>query len=344
MGTKGPTLHEVADRAGVSIATVSRVARGFEQVSATTRDRVLEAIDDLNYRPSHFGRALVKRRHGALGIVFPGLRGPYYSEVIHGFEVEAVKARMSVMILGTELLREADELVLGMADRADGLAIMGGTIGDDLIRRIADRGTPLVTMARHALGSTPNVRVDNMSGTLALVRHLLVDHQYDRLEFVGSIDGAPDGADRWAGFVQAHHDAGMTPPDVPAAQGFEETAGVVAAHRLLDRNGTPPRAIVCVNDEVAIGMLSAMALRGVQVPEDIAITGWDDIPFAGVVSSPLTTVHQPARELGAQTARSLLASIEQRPENPGQIVLPTTFVTRASCGCAWHPFHLESPP
>jgi LacI family transcriptional regulator len=344
MGTKGPTLHEVADRAGVSIATVSRVARGFEQVSAATRDRVLEAIDDLNYRPSHFGRALVKRRHGALGIVFPGLRGPYYSEVIHGFEVEAVQARMSVMILGTELLREADELVLGMGDRADGLAIMGGTIGDDLIRRIADRGTPLVTMARHALGSIPNVRVDNVSGTMALVRHLLVDHQYDRLAFVGSIDGAPDGADRWAAFVQAHHDAGMAPPDAPAAKGFEETAGVVAAHRLLDNNDGMPRAVVCVNDEVAIGMLSAMTLRGIRVPEDIAITGWDDIPFAGVVSSPLTTVHQPARELGAQTARLLLDHIEQRLEGAREIVLPTELITRASCGCTRHSNHPESPP
>ena len=99
---KSPTLHEVADRAGVSIATVSRVARGFGQVSPATRGKVLEVIEELNYRPSHFGRALVKRRHGALGLVFPGIRGPYYSEVIHGFEVESVAARMSLMILGTD--------------------------------------------------------------------------------------------------------------------------------------------------------------------------------------------------------------------------------------------------
>mgnify|MGYP000952985312 CR=1 FL=1 len=90
MRTKGPTLHEVAERAGVSIATVSRVARGLDQISDETRARVQAAIDELNYRPSHFGQALVRRRHGTLGIVFPGISGPYYSEVIHGYEMEAI--------------------------------------------------------------------------------------------------------------------------------------------------------------------------------------------------------------------------------------------------------------
>lgn len=343
MGGKGPTLHEVANRAGVSIATVSRVARGFGQVSDETRSRVLDVIDDLNYRPSHFGQALVKRRHGALGIVFPGLRGPYYSEVIHGFEVEAVKARLSLMILGTELLREADELVFGMADRVDGLAIMGGTAGDDLIRRIAARGTPVVTIARHALADISNVRVDNREGTLALVRHLLIDHHYDRLAFVGSVGGSPDGADRWEAFVQAHREAGIRPPDGPVAHGFEGASGAAAAQGLLASH-SPPRGVVCVNDEVAIGMLGVMTSHGIRVPEDIAVTGWDDIPIAKVVSPPLTTVRQPARLLGAQTAYQLLGTLEQRPQSIHEIVLPTELVTRASCGCVRHHPSPDSPP
>jgi LacI family transcriptional regulator len=342
MGTKGPTLHEVADRAGVSIATVSRVARGIDQVSDATRSRVLEAIDDLNYRPSHFGRALVKRRHGALGIVFPGLRGPYYSEVIHGFEVEAVRARLSLMILGTERLKEADELVLGMGDRADGLAVMGGTIGDDLIRQIAARGIPVVTMARHMLPGIPNTRVDNTTGTMALVRHLLVDHRYDPLAFVGSVRDSPDGEDRWRAFVQAHHDVGVMPPDAPLAEGFDGPSGAESARRALT-GPTRPRAVVCVNDEVAIGILGVMTAHEVHVPEDIAITGWDDIPLARVVSTPLTTVHQPARTLGARTARLLLAGIEGRPHDAWESVLPAELVTRASCGCEWHPPPFDEP-
>lgn len=330
---KSPTLHEVADRAGVSIATVSRVARGFGQVSPATRSKVLEVIEDLNYRPSHFGRALVKRRHGALGLVFPGLRGPYYSEVIHGFEVESVAARMSLMILGTELLGSAEEQVLGMADRTDGLAIMGGAVADDIVDRLIRRNIPIVTLARHQLGDIPNVRVDNYANTVALTRHLIEEHGYRRLQFIGNIVGAPDATDRWAGFRQAHRDAGLEPPDQPFFFGYEQTAGVLAANEILD-SPPWPQAIVCGNDELAFGALSAAAARGVRVPHDLAITGWDDIPFARIATPPLTTVHQPARDLGAETARLLLGRIRGLPDPPHELVLPTELVIRASCGCA----------
>lgn len=336
MGTKGPTLHEVADRAGVSIATVSRVARGLDQISVDTRSRVLAAIDELNYRPSHFGRALVKRRHGTLGIVFPGLRGPYYSEVIHGFEVEAVAAEMSLLILGTEMLPRADAQVLGMADRADGLAVMGGTIGDDLILRLAARGVRIVTMARTRLAGIPNTRVDNFASTLALVTHLIQGHGYDRLAFVGNIVGAPDAHERWHGFVQAHRDAGLAPPVEPLSSAFEQASGVQAALRILDLPERP-RAIVCGNDEVATGMLSTLAARGIRVPHDIAVTGWDDGPFARYATPPLTTVSQPARALGQQTARTLLYQIEHGGPFEHEVVLSTEPIIRASCGCPFDP-------
>ncbi len=336
MGTKGPTLHEVADRAGVSIATVSRVARGLDQISVETRSRVLAAIDELNYHPSHFGRALVKRRHGTLGIVFPGLRGPYYSEVIHGFEVEAVAAGMSLLILGTEMLPKADAQVLGMADRADGLAVMGGTIGDDLILRLAARGVPIVTMARSRLAGIPNTRVDNFASTLALVTHLIQHHGYDRLEFVGNIVGAPDAGERWRGFVQGHLDAGLEPPLEPIASAYEQASGVQAALRILELPRLP-RVLVCGNDEVATGLLSSLAARGVRVAHDIAVTGWDDGPFARYATPPLTTVSQPARALGQQTARTLLNQIEHGQPIEHEVVLSTEPIIRASCGCPFDP-------
>jgi len=336
MGAKGPTLHEVAERAGVSIATVSRVARGLDQISAETRTKVLTAIDDLNYHPSHFGRALVKRRHGTLGIVFPGLRGPYYSEVIHGFEVEAVAAEMSLLILGTEHLASADAQALGMADRADGIAIMGGTINDILILRLAGRGIPIVTMARAKLGDVPNTRVDNYSSTLALVTHLIHEHGYEHLEFVGGIVGAPDALERWRGFVEAHRVAGLTPPPKPLSSAFEHTSGMQAALQILDLSPRP-RAIVCGNDEIASGMMSTFAALGISVPHQIAVTGWDNSPLARYTTPPLTTIAQPARVLGQQTARMLLALIEHADEVEDEIVLSTEPIIRASCGCPFDP-------
>ncbi len=332
MAGKNPTLHEVAAQAGVSIATVSRVARGFGQVSPATRGKVLEVIENMNYRPSHFGRALVKRRHGALGLVFPGLRGPYYSEVIHGFELESVAARMSLMIVGTELLGSAEEQVLGMADRTDGLAVMGGAVGDELVQRLVRRQIPVVTLSRRQLDDIPNVRVDNYSNTVALTRHLIDVHGYRNLQFIGNIVGAPDATDRWAGFQQAHREAGLNPPDDPVAFGYEQTAGVLAANQIFDRPPWP-EAIVCGNDELAFGALSAAAAREIRVPHDLAITGWDDIPFARIATPPLTTVHQPARDLGAETARMLLNRINGLPDPPEELVLPTRLEIRASCGC-----------
>jgi len=335
MGPKGPTLHEVAARAGVSIATVSRVARGLDQISESTRSRVLSAIEELQYRPSHFGRALVKQRHGALGVVFPGLRGPYYSEVIHGFELEAIDNEMSLLILGTEHLRQAERQVLGMADRSDGLAIMGGTLSDELIRQLVQRGVPVVTMARLPLDDIPTARVDSFASTHALVTHLIRDHHATNMVFVGSLEGSHDGEERWRAFLQAHHDAHLTPPDAPRHSACEQDSGVQAARAILALNDLPD-AVVCGNDEIATGVLGAFTARGVRVPEDVAVTGWDDSPWARYVAPPLTTVAQPARVLGQHTARLLLTRIARAvPEEP-DVVLPCELVIRASCGCAFN--------
>lgn len=332
MSGNGTTVREVAGRANVSIATVSRVVRGVGQVAPETRRRVEAAIADLEYRPSHFGRALVERRHAALGIVFPGLSGPYYSEVIHGLEAEAVTARQSVLILGTHLLRQADELVLEMASRVDGLAVFGGTVTDATLRRLVDRRVPIVLLARRPLDGVPTVRVDNFAPTHALTLHLLRVHGYERLAFIGNPRGSPDVTDRWRGFVAAHREVGVAPPAEPVRVGLGQADGLVAAARLLDGE-QPPRALVCANDETATGAYGAATARGVRIPHQLAITGWDDIPLARLLSPPLTTVHQPMRELGARTAQVLLARIRGEDVGASDVVLPTRLELRASCGC-----------
>lgn len=285
-------------------------------------------------------------RHGTLGIVFPGVRGPYYAEVIHGFEVAAVSAEMSVLILATELLSRSNSCVIELANRTDGLAIMGGTIDDDLIKRVADMGRPVVTMARSRMDGIHNTRVDNFSSTLALVTHLIQDHGYDHLAFVGNVVGAPDATDRWRGFVQAHHNAGLTPPENPLSSAWEQESGVRAALQILEMRDRP-RAVVCGNDEIASGMISSFAASGVLVPHEIAVTGWDNARFSRYSSPPLTTVSQPARALGRQTARMLLSLMDGSETVPEDVVLSTEPIIRRSCGCAFDPmtgFSLKSDP
>ena len=331
MVKKAVNLEEVAAHAGVSTATVSRVARGIGQVSAATREKVLAAIAELGFRPSHLGRALAARRHGALGLVFPGLSGPYYSEVIAGFEEEAVASRLSVLILGTHLLREAHELVLDMADRVDGIGILGGSVPDAVVDALMTRDCPVVQMAGSHRTGVVTIRSESTEAVRTLTHHLLADHGYRRLAFVGNPTGSPDGQSRWDGFRQAHRDAGLPVPRTPVRVSHDQPGGLVAADALFTGSRTP-RAVVCVNDESALGVLVAALGRGLSVPDDVAITGFDDVPAAALTAPQLTTVRQPIRELGARTVRALRAAIDGEPST-GDDILPTRIVVRASCGC-----------
>jgi LacI family transcriptional regulator len=334
MARSTPTLHEVAKAAGVSIATVSRVIHGGRGVSDVLRQRVQRAVDELGYRPSHSGRALQQRRHSAIGIVFPGLYGPYYSEVIHGIEAVAIEHRIAVMILGTHLLDGASDHVMSLADRTDGLAVLGGTLDAEELGRLAALGKPLVLMAQHQALDLPTCRVDNRSSTRELTDHLLTAHALSHLVFVGNTDNSPDVSDRWQGFVDALSARGVAKPDGPIPSGLEVDHGRRAGLAILSQADRPD-GIVCANDEVALGVLSAARSLGVRVPDDVAVTGWDDIPLATHAHPPLTTVRQPTRELGAQTARVLVDLINgvEAPRDVAQ--LPTTPVYRRSCGCPY---------
>ena len=305
MARTSPTVRKVADHAGVSIATVSRVTRRPRPRRVQHAERVERAISELGYRPSHFGQALVDRKHSALGVVFPGLSGPYYYDVIQGFEAEAIAARLSVLILGTHHVRN-DEQVLDMATRVDGIAILGGTAKDETIRTLVRQGMPLALLAQHPVDQVPAIRVDNYAAMYDLTGHLLDAHdlRVDRLPGrphqltrpdrpLERLCRRPSGQEPHSPY-QTHQDRHQSTERAEAS-----------AFMLAGRN--PPRAIVCANDETALGAYAAAAAAGIRIPDDLALTGFDDIPMAGLVSPGLTTVTQPMRELGATVAQILLA-------------------------------------
>jgi LacI family transcriptional regulator len=331
--SKALTARELAKLAGVSVATVSRVSRGIGQVSPETRRRVLAAIEAHGYRPSHLGRALAERRHGSLGLVFPGLSGPYYAELIQGFESEAVKARASVHILCTHLRDDSDEQVLEMAYRADGIAVLGGTVSDATLEQLKEMA-PVVLLAADPAPGVHTVTVDNAAAMESLTAHLLDTHRARTFAFVGDPTGSPDVTGRWTGFRRALESAGLTPPRTPVRVALQQHDGVVAADRLLARAALPD-AIVCANDELALGVLIRLLSRGVDVPGDVAVTGFDDAPMAELVRPTLTTVRQPVRELAATTARTLLDLVDREggDQAASTTVLSTEVVVRRSCGC-----------
>ncbi len=333
MGNSRVTVREIARLAGVSVATVSRVSNGTGQVSEEMRRRVLKAIEKHGYRPDHLGRALAAGRHGALGLVFPGLSGPYFTELIQGFDSEAVPVQASVHILCTHLREDSDDQVLEMARRVDGIAVIGGTISEPVLRRLAEM-VPVVVLAGQGPETVPSVSVDNAPAMTRLTRHLLVDHGLRDLAFVGNPGGSPDISERWAGFRDAYRELDLTPPAEPVRVAMQQPDGVLAAERLLGGEGAAPQAVVCANDEIALGVLVGALGRGLRVPEDLVITGFDDVPMAALVSPSLTTVRQPVRELAAEAARRILnAADSPGAAAPDSIVLPTELVVRRSCGC-----------
>jgi len=251
--------------------------------------------------------------------------------VISGFEHEAAERRSAALILATHGRANAEELVVDLADRVDGLVVMGRTVPDDVVSSLARHEVPVVLLARHSVGGIPAVRTDNLGAADALTRHLL-EHGHRRLVFVGDPRRSPDVSERWRGVRRALRRAGAPASGtlVPCG-GFDVDHGYKAGLELF-ASGDPFDAVMCANDEVAVGVIRAADASAVRVPGDIAVTGWDDTLMASRLHPTVTTVRQPMRELGARAAALLFGCIAGEPVEPE--VLRTTLVVRESCGCA----------
>lgn len=323
-----PTIRDVAQRAGVSIATVSRAMRSSDTVTPATRARVALAVEELEYTPSHLGRQLAERRHAANGIVFPDLSGPYYAEVVLGYEAVAAELGRSVLILSTHGRDAAPSMVLEMAGRCDGLVILGRTVPDEVVERLAARGTPIVLLARPPIGAVDSVSAENIVSAVELTEHVL-SQGARRLSFVGDPDASPDVAARLAGIRETVAADGRAEVTLVPAGGFGETRGAEVARAAVAADNLPD-AYLCANDELALGVMGELRDRGVDVPGTVMVTGWDDVMAARYAG--LTSVRQPMRELGAEAARLLDELITGSRTEPRHEVLPTELVVRASTG------------
>ena len=329
-GKRPTTIYSVAQLAGVSIASVSRVLQGTGVTSAQTRAKVLQAVEDLEYVPLQSARSLAVNRHEAHGLVVPDLTGPYYSEMLMGYESAAAEFGKSVIIVVTRPREDPTRAVRDLSSRVDGLVLANSTLSDDAARALGRR-TPVVLLARPAVAGCDSVSAENAHSATALTEHLLA-HGRRRLFFVGDPDGSPDVKERYRGFTAAlaKSDASAVCPAIRVD--FDERSGAEVAAQVVGHvNG--PDALVCANDELALSTMKALQHAGVKVPDDIAIVGWDDVMTARYVTPALTTVRQPLHELGRVAAARLHERITGAPLAPEPRILPTELVLRSSCGC-----------
>ena len=244
--------------------------------------------------------------------------------MVLGYESVAADLGRSVLILSTHGRAAAPAMVEEMALRCDGLVVMGRTVPDEVVERLAGRGVPLVLLARPQVPGIDSVKADNTASAGDLLRHVASLGAH-RVTMVGDASQSPDVAERWAGVERAAVGTGVTLSRLPVPL-FSETAGIEAATKVL--SGGLPDALLCANDELALGLLGELTQRGVRVPDDVLVTGWDDIMAARYAG--LTTVRQPMRSLGETAARLLDEVIAGSRSEPRHEVLPTELVVRAS--------------
>ncbi|MGW6458176.1 LacI family DNA-binding transcriptional regulator [Streptomyces sp. NPDC055078] len=347
-----PTVYDVAERAGVSIATVSRVYRNPDSVRAQTRDRVLEAARDLGYFPSGSARGLASRTTGVLGLCFPDYADPdaeadgadaedddaavmlYSDQIIRGME-RAARRHGYALLIAASLEGGPQSLVEQVAGRVDGFAVLARTVPTEDLEVISRRLPVVMLAGPRGIDHLDHIEVANFDGERALARHLIEDHGLRRLAFIGGEADSPDAEARFGGFRAACREAGLPVPDAPAVRGLMMTQaeGARAAEALLDRGGECPEGMLFANDQMAVGALRALEARGVRVPEDIAVVGFDGIPLSRIVRPALTTVRQPMRRLGEEAVGLLVQRLKDRDREPVSLMLPVSLARRTSCGC-----------
>lgn len=325
------TIDEVAKRAGVSISTVSRVLNGLDRVHPQTRQRVLEVVRELRYQPSALARGLAIQQTQTLGFVIPTLSDPFYFEIVRGVE-EAAAAMGHNLLVVSQPAAQDDRRYLQLFDqrRVDSMVLVGVTIPAEEMSRLVAQGFPVACLQQDVGEGVFSFRVDNYGGARAMADHLL-SLGYRRIAYIAGSDHTPDNAERLRGLQDALSDRGLSLPRGWIAQGdYHRKSGYIAMQQLLGLSPLP-EAVFAANDQMAIDAILAIRDRGLRVPEDIAVVGFDDIPLASYVVPSLTTVRQPAYELGYRAARAVLEALKEATV-PTRVVLPTQLVIRQSCG------------
>lgn len=330
--SREPTIKEVAAKAGVSVATVSRVFNRKGPVAEATWERVLSVAQDLSYVPHGAARSLSMRRTNTIEVVLPDLHGEFFSEMIRGIDLAARRRGYHVLVSGSHSDWDEMAAVLqAVRGRVDGLIVMSPDLAARGLRAHLPAGIPVVLLNCGEDVGGNSIAIDNYGGARAMVRHLAnIGHR--SIAFVKGPARNADAADRLRGYRDELEalfpGAGLR---LELDGDFSEQAGYVAGETLI-ASRKRPTALFAANDSMAIGALCAFQERKVRVPRDIAVVGFDDIPIARFVSPPLTTVAVAIAELGRRAFELLALMLDDKSAQPRTEIVPTSLVIRESCG------------
>ena len=328
-----PTIYDVAREAGVSYSTVSRTLTGYEFVKVSTREKVLRAAEKLGYVPNQQARSLAGGRSNMIGVLVPALNNSYITEILRGIDEELSNSDYNLLLYTTHRRhgKESTYAATITNSGAEGLLLVVPLIPASYLSALRDQDFPYVLIDQSdPTAESATVNTTNWQGAYEATAYLIaLGHR--RIGFVGGLAGLNSAAERLRGYRDA-----LVAHDIPLESalivdgGFTEQGGFDAAQKLLALPDLPG-AIFASNDLSATGVIEATRQRGLRVPQDISVIGFDDIPQASLIYPKLTTVRQPLDQMGREAVALLLEQIEQPGGEKRQVMLETTLIIRESC-------------
>lgn len=325
-------MRDVAEKAGVSPATVSRVLNGVPTVGAEHRERVLKVIEEMGYRPNRLASNLRRQKAEVIGLVVSDVENPHFAQMVRAVEDAAYRRGYRVLLCNTDETVEKQRAYLEVlaSERVLGVILSPSDPDGEEISDLLDFGIPIVAFDRTVTDPrADSVVVDNAGGAREATEHLL-KAGHTHVGFIGGLEKIDTGADRLAGYEAAMRHAGLEPRSISGRFRTEEAQA--AATAIIDADGLT--ALVVANNLMAIGVMRAIRDKGLRVPDDLALVSIDDPPWAELVDPPLTTLAQPVREMAAASEEVLFERIDGGREESRRVVFDFELKVRGSCGTA----------
>lgn len=332
------SIKDVAKLAGVSIATVSRYMADPESIREKNRGRVQEAIATTGYAPNALAQNFRRGRTRLVMVVLPNVGDPFFTGVMKGISQVAEEEGLSLLIRETEMntLSWDEYSAMVLSKQADGIILLASIcpFTPRSQQRPGSSQAPIVLGCENVtpeLGEFPSVRIDNVSAAREATNYL-VNQGHRKIAFMSGMANSTLTADREEGYRLAMGEAGLTIPAGWVVEGSLSLTGARKAARKLINHRSPPTAIFCGNDEMAMGAIHEIKAADLRIPEDISVVGFDDIRYAEILDPPLTTIAQPAEEIGERTMHRLCRAIEGRDIGVDAEIVPHKLIVRRSTG------------
>ena len=331
------TIIEIAKKAGVSTATVSRAFNNNGSIREATRRKILQIASEFNYRPNLIARGLSRKKTDTIGIILPEIVNDFFTEIVHGIDEEAYKNNNHILVSSSHSTRNDVETLLDMmgGGHVDGIILMAPLLRDDIVELVRKSKRPVVLLnVDKELKDIVSINIDNYQGAYTAVTHL-ISHGYKNIAMIKGPAGNCDAEERFRGYIDAlkHNDITIS-KELMVSGEFKVQSGYYAFTRLINQK-IKPDAIFAANDMMAIGVYEAARSAGLNIPKDFAVVGFDDIQLGRLLYPRLTTVHVPIAELGKKAIQYLFKMIENNidPQKPYREELSVGLVIGGSCGC-----------